>query len=210
VDDLISRGNGAVPFGTRLGAYADFNTPRYGKWSYVFGGYVFQQGLEDYSGYLTVGANWNPRESVTLSLNLTPQWSNDWVLWESGNLFGSYSERRLAFDFNVDWIPAPRHELRMRWQWIGIQAEPQQALRSDARGELRSSADQLQSFTVSNLGVQLRYRYEIGPLSDLYFVYGRGGFSLMREEERGVGGLFGSMFDVRDADQLLLKVRYRM
>ncbi|NJO13550.1 MAG: hypothetical protein HC872_08885 [Gammaproteobacteria bacterium] len=53
--------------------------------------------------------------------------------------------------------------------------------------------------------MQLRYRYEIGPLSDLYFVYGRGGFSLMRDEEQGVGNLFGSMFDVRDADQLLVE-----
>jgi hypothetical protein len=210
VDDLISRGNGPVRFGTRLGAFVDFSTPRYGNWSYVFGGYLFQQGVKDYSGYLNLGAAWNPRDNLTLRLLLTPQWSDDWVLWEGGNLFGSYSERRLSFDFNLDWIPAPRHELRMRWQWIGIQAEPQRALRSDARGELQPVAETLSPFTVSNLGMQLRYRYEIGPLSDLYFVYGRGGFSVMRDEEQGVGNLFGSMFDVRDADQLLLKIRYRM
>ncbi|NJO13549.1 MAG: hypothetical protein HC872_08880 [Gammaproteobacteria bacterium] len=136
MDDLISRGNGPVRFGTRLGAFVDFSTPRYGNWSYVFGGYLFQQGVKDYSAYLNVGAAWNPSETLTLRLLLTPQWSDDWVLWEGGNLFGSYSERRLSFDFNLDWIPAPKHELRMRWQWIGIQAEPQRALRSDARGEL--------------------------------------------------------------------------
>ena len=28
----------------------------------------------------------------------------------------------------------------------------------------------------SNLGVQLRYRYEFAPLSYLYVVYGRGGY----------------------------------
>jgi hypothetical protein len=145
-----------------------------------------------------------------VGLTLTPQWSNDWVLWEQDTLFGSYSERRISLDFKLDWIPAPRHELRMRWQWIGIQAEPQRVLRSNARGELLPVNETLQPFTVSNLGVQLRYRYELGPLSDLYFVYGRGGFSLMREQERTVGGLFGSMFELRDADQLLLKIRYRM
>lgn len=210
VDDLISRGNGDVRFDKRLGAFIDFSTPRYGEWSYFFGSYLFQQGVKDYSAYFTVGGTWNPRETVTLGLAVTPQWSDDWVLWERDNLFGSYSERRLSFDFKLDWIPAPRHELRMRWQWIGIQAEPQQALRSDARGELRPVAETLAPFNVANLGVQLRYRYEIGPLSDLYFVYGRGGFSLARDEDQGVGNLFGSMFDVRDADQLLLKVRYRM
>jgi hypothetical protein len=146
---------------------------------------------------------------VTMALALTPQWSDDWLLWDSANLFGSFSERRLDLDFRLDWIPAPRHELRMRWQWIAIQAEPQQAYRSDARGELRAAPEVLAPFTVNNLGVQLRYRYEIGPLSDLFFVYGRGGFRFM-QDERDVGELFGNMLDVRDADQLLVKIRFRM
>ena len=210
IDDLISRGNGVVQLDRRAGAYMDVNTPRYGKWAYLFGGYVFQQGIKDYSAFVQLGVSWYPSDAVTLGLTLIPEWSNDWLLWQRDNLFGSFSERRLDFDFRVDWIPAPRHELRMRWQWIGIEAEPQRALRSDARGQLSNAPDQLSAFTVSNLAMQLRYRYEIGPMSDLFFVYGRGGFNFMRDDERSLGGLFGSMFDVRDADQLLVKIRYRM
>ncbi len=67
---------------------------------------------------------------------MLPQYSDDWLLWEQGNLFGTYRARRLDFDFRLDWIPAPRHELRIKWQWIGIEAEPRQAWRTDANGEL--------------------------------------------------------------------------
>ena len=68
----------------------------------------------------------------------------------------------------------------------------------------------LAPFTVNNLGLQIRYRYEIGPLSELFLVYARGGFDLLRDDERSVGDLFGDMSDVRDADQFLVKVRYRL
>jgi hypothetical protein len=64
--------------------------------------------------------------------------------------------------------------------------------------------------TVNNLGLQIRYRYEIGPLSELFLVYARGGFDLLRDDEHSVGELFGHMSDVRDADQFMIKMRYRL
>ncbi len=70
--------------------------------------------------------------------------------------------------------------------------------------------DPLGPLTVSNLGLQLRYRYEFRPQSELFLVYGRGGFNVLEDDRRGLGSLFGDMSDVRDADQFLLKVRYRL
>ncbi len=52
VDDLISRGNGPVQLETRYSLYADFTSPRVGNWQYLVGAYVFQQGVQDYSGRL--------------------------------------------------------------------------------------------------------------------------------------------------------------
>jgi hypothetical protein len=40
-------------------------------------------------------------------------------------------------------------------------------------------------------------------------VYARAGFDLLTDGDRGVDALFGDMSDVRDADQFLVKVRYR-
>jgi Domain of unknown function (DUF5916) len=210
VDDQISRGNGPVNLDARIGAYMDLTSPRYGKWQYSVGGYLFQQGVEDYSEWLQFVAAWYPTDKLTLRLDLLPQYFDDWLLWEQDNLFTSYRARRLDFDFRLDWIPAPRHELRIKWQWIGIDADPRTAYRTDADGDLIETADPIQPFTVSNLGLQVRYRYEIGPLSELFLVYGRGGFDLLTDDERTVSELFRSMTDVRDADQFMIKIRYRL
>lgn len=210
VDDLLSRGNGPVRLNQRVGAYAEFISPRAGDWVYTAGGYLFQQGVKDYAGFLYATAAWYPHENLTMRLTLQPQWSADWLLWDSANRFATYEARRLDFDFRLDWIPTPRHELRVKWQWIGIDAERKQVFRTDARGDLLRVAEDVPSFTVSSLGLQIRYRFEIGPQSDLFMVYGRGGFELMNEDERGVSRLFTDMSDVRDAEQFLIKVRHRL
>jgi hypothetical protein len=210
VDDLISRGNGPVQLDERGGAYFDVSSPRYERWQYGFGAYLFQQGVSDYSAYAQFFASWYPTEKLTLRLDLIPEYSDDWLLWETGNLFGSYRSSRLDYDFRLDWIPAARHELRVKWQWIGVDASPRQAYRTDAGGNLVASADTIAPFTVSNLGLQIRYRYEIGPQSELFLVYGRGGFDLLRDDDRDLPQLFRDMTEVRDADQFLVKVRYRL
>lgn len=210
VDDLISRGNGPVELNSRVGAYFDVASPRFGDWQFTFGGYLFQQGVEDYSGWLQFVAAWYPTEKLTLRLDLLPQLADDWLLWENGNLFGSYEAERLDFDFRIDWIPAARHELRVKWQWIGVDADPRNAYRTDAAGRLLRTDDRIAPFTVNNLGLQIRYRYEFAPQSELFIVYGRGGFQVMNDDERDVGALLHAMSDVRDADQFLLKVRYRL
>jgi hypothetical protein len=210
VDDLISRGNGPVQLDERAGAYFDTTSPRFGDWQLTFAGYLYQQGVQDYSTRLQLMTAWYPTEKLTLRLDLLPYYFDDWLLWERDNLFGSYRGARLDYDLRVDWIPAPRHELRVKWQWIGIDAEPRTAYRTDADGNLLAVAEPLAPFSVNNLGLQIRYRYEIGPLSELFLVYARGGFDLLRDDEHSVGDLFGHMSDVRDADQFMIKMRYRL
>ena len=210
IDDLISRGNGPVQLDDRVSVYFDTTSRRFGDWQLTFGGYVYQQGVRDYSTRLELATAWFPTEKLTVRIDLLPYYFDDWLLWEGGNLFGSYRGKRLDYDLRVDWIPAPRHELRVKWQWIGIDAEPRTAYRTDAAGNLSAVADPVAPFTVNNLGLQIRYRYEIGPLSELFLVYARGGFDLLREDERSVGDLFGHMSDVRDADQFMIKMRYRL
>jgi len=210
VDDLISRGNGPVRLDNRASAYVDVTTPRFGDWQFTFGSYVFQQGVEGYSGWLQFLAAWYPTEKLTLRLDLLPQYSDDWLLWQNDTLFGSFRAERLDFDFRLDWIPAVRHELRVKWQWIGIDAELRRAYRTDAAGNLLPVNEPIAPFTVNNLGLQIRYRYELGPMSELFLVYARGGYNFIDDDERGVTELFRDMTDVRDADQFLIKFRYKL
>jgi hypothetical protein len=75
-------------------------------------------------------------------------------------------------------------------------------------GEALASTDVVDDFSVRNLGFQIRYRYELGPLSYLYVVYGRGGFE-QDDEAQGTGRLLRDSFRLRDDEQLLVKLSYR-
>ena len=46
------------------------------------------------------------------------------------------------------------------------------------------------------------------PMSDLYVVYGRGGAGY-QDEGRPLAHLLGDAVDLRDADQVLVKLSYR-
>ena len=210
VDDLISRGNGPVQFDDRLHAYADFVTPRFGDWQ-----------LDDGRVPVPAGSAGLHRAPAAVGRLVSDRKADDAgrpaaLLLRRLAAVGRRQPVRLVpgrapgFCPRADWIPAPRHELRVKWQWIGIDAESRAAYRTDAAGRLFPTAETLAPFTVNNLGLQIRYRYEIGPLSEVFLVYARGGFHLLQDDDRSVGDLFGDMSDVRDSDQFLVKVRYRL
>jgi hypothetical protein len=63
-------------------------------------------------------------------------------------------------------------------------------------------------FALRNLGFQVRYRYELAPLSDLFIVYARGG-SLFEQNGLDATDEFRNAFDLRNNEQLLVKLSYR-
>jgi len=71
-----------------------------------------------------------------------------------------------------------------------------------------ASNDAVPDFSLRNLGFQIRYKYELAPLSDIYVAYVRGGFGF-DEFSQGVGGLLGDAFSLRDTEQFLVKLSYR-
>ena len=99
----------------------------------------------------------------------------------------------------------------MRLETIGLDAQRAQAWRVAADGTPVASAEAIPDFGLRNLGFQIRYRYELAPLSYLYIAYVRGG-SLF-EEDIAVASMrrseFIDAFDLRDSEQLLVKLSYR-
>ena len=55
----------------------------------------------------------------------------------------------------------------------------------------------------------MRYRYKLGPLSDVFAVYSRGGFERETLGDDSLGGVFGDAFALDNDDQFLIKVAYR-
>ena len=63
-------------------------------------------------------------------------------------------------------------------------------------------------FALSRLTAQLRYRWEIAPLSDLFIVYTRGS-NLPGRVDDGFGDLFQDALDEPVIDYFVIKLRYR-
>jgi hypothetical protein len=131
-----------------------------------------------------------------------------WLVWQRDNLIGSFDARELHFNAGFNWTLGSRQELRLKLQAIGLNARVGQGYRIDAAGNAVASDDPLDDFSVRSFGVQIRYRYELAPLSYLYIVYGRGGYEQDAFSD-AAARLVHDSFRLRDDEQLLVKLSYR-
>ncbi|MDB9822586.1 DUF5916 domain-containing protein, partial [Deltaproteobacteria bacterium] len=208
-DDLISRGNGLVYRNDRLNTTLSYSTQRRGMWRKSLELGVFQEGYDDWGMSLEGSVSLYPHENLTVDFNLKPLWSRDWLIWLQGDQLASFSRRQLSTDIGATWFPAEQHEVRLRAQWLVINADLEQAFRIGSESRLVPANDSINDFAAINFGLQFRYRYEIGPLSDFYFVYSRGGLNYIENPDESTLGLFGTSTSLRNSDQILVKLRYR-
>jgi hypothetical protein len=67
--------------------------------------------------------------------------------------------------------------------------------------------DLFESFEVSELAFQARYRYELGPLSEVFLVYSRGGGIKVDGEGIGFQETFRRSLNEPTAERLLFKIK---
>jgi hypothetical protein len=210
-DDLITRGNGIVDVPEKVFLYWERFRPRQGRWSMFGNVRAFAEGLEGVEGMgAEVGFEPTLHLSDTLAIQgeFSYQHNPDWLLWRGSNLLGTFESDFARVGANLQWQIGTRQELRIKLETIALDARAQQAWRVAPDGRPVASLDPIDDFSLSNLGLQIRWRYELAPLSDLYVVYGRGGGAFL-DESRSLADLLGDATELRDADQLLIKVSYR-
>ena len=128
-------------------------------------------------------------------------------------MFSYFSNRRYdrkqldsSLDFNANF--SQKQELRFRFQWLAIDAHARNQYQLDDLGNLNRTDENLEDFSLSNTALQIRYRYQIGPLSNIFVVYSRGA-SVFNENHEGIGSLFDPGFSNVNSDVFLIKVRYK-
>ena len=104
------------------------------------------------------------------------------------------------------------NQIKLSFQWAGVKAYEQARFvvpENDGALQTVVQADQQRNrFTVSLLTTQLRYRWEIAPLTDFYVVYNRGN-QLPPTEEDHFSDLLGDAFNDPIINALVVKLRYR-
>jgi hypothetical protein len=211
-DDRILRGNGILRTPASFNSFYERNMSRKGNWELYGNLGLSNGGIGPDHRKVGYNAQVKPTYFVSDALNVfvlgyvesTP----NWMVWQHDDLLGTFDERALEIDAGVNWTIGDRQELRVKLQAIGLDAKLKQAWRADADGTAVAVADPIDDFSLRNLGFQVRYRYELAPLSDLYVVYGRGGY-MLDEFSQDPNQQLRDAFSLRDSEQLLVKVSYR-
>jgi len=210
VDDIFTRGNGPVTLPPVSFFYLSYFNPPTGVLRYV-ATVVPIQGL-------TSGWGWEVQlqpalyfsERLVAKFYFDYQQQPNYMIWQgTGNLVSTFEYRQLIARAGLEWYPADHHELRALLQWAGGVGKSPQPYRPDETGNLHVTADEVPEFSFSDVALQVRYRWEFRPRSDLYVVYTRGGDFGAEDSQRNLPSLFSAGWKQETASQFLVKVRYR-
>ena len=118
-----------------------------------------------------------------------------------------------AHALSASYFLTARQEVRFSMQWAGIRANEQNYWEiplDEGFPEMidRPLAEADADFGISQLSAQLRYRWEIAPLSDLFVVYTRGS-KLVTGDEDDFEDFFRDALTEPLVDLFVVKLRYR-
>ena len=133
------------------------------------------------------------------------------MVYQGANNFGAYHGTEIQPKLNLTWFLAAAHQLRFSIQWAAVRADERGFYAVPAGdGELVPATRTREShdINISQLTMQLRYRWEIAPLTDLYVVYNRGN-SLLSDESEPFADMFSNAFEDPVIDTAIIKLRYR-
>lgn len=209
-DDRITRGNESYFRPAKYKAGLRYESPRGND--FVFSAKVYA-GTED-TGELYYGAFIRPElyltETLTLGGRVGFKKYREWLLWDSEvSQLAGYETDRYSGDIRLDWYPSNRQEVRVKFQWIGLDAEVINSYQLDNSGDLQTSGTESSSFSISDTAFQIRYRYQLAPLSDIFLVYSRGGFFGSDSGDKGPRTLFNEGWSGVQVESLIAKIRYR-
>jgi len=119
--------------------------------------------------------------------------------WIRGKQLGSFSKDQVTATIGMNWFPAEGHEIRLRTQWYTINAKAEQSYNIGANGRLVMDNVLIKDFAATSFALQLRYHYEIAPMSDLYICYSRGGYDYIENPDQDTVGLLGNSTKLRDS-----------
>jgi len=208
VDDRISRENGLVNtgFGTRIGInYSSTSNKRFRIDGYLrkYDNYAVDS---EYS--LFIRPSYYFQDNYNLSVGVNYRYSNDWLNWLDKDLFGRYKRKLVNSTLEFNAIFSHKHELRLRFQWIGLNANANAQYQLNNNGNLEITHESINDFSISNTALQLRYKYEIKPLSNIYVVYTRGS-KYSNEISENLFSLFDNGINQITSNNFLIKFRYQ-
>ena len=207
-DDLLTRGNNVV----NLDKGFDLDVLYFGqstsKFRYHIHNTIFDRTVSGKGFSLHAHPSYRFTDNYILTTGIWYQQSDNWLIWKNGNQLNAFDKKSLTARVNFDAIIDDKQDVSIKFEWIALRAKGKNVYDVADNGNLNKQAQIANDFSLSDVAMQIRYRYEIAPLSNVYLVYSRGG-STNINEDKPFSSLFSPGWDKRDGDNLSLKVRYQ-
>ncbi len=213
IDDLNSFGNGSYKVTERSQASLDFATDTSARMSYKLGGGYDEERLGGDSFNGSLGFSWRPVDRMNVEASVKYSDRRGWLLHQGGQDFTSFSAKQWQPTLTLEYYFSARQQFRISAQWVGIKAREQDFyLIPDNAGRLLRSTKPpgpADDFAISDMVIQIRYRWELAPLSDLFIVYTRASDITRSLGEESFGDLLDTAWNTPIGNQLVVKLRYR-
>ncbi len=209
-DDRITRGNGIAAYSSGYWSYAEYRSPRGDQFNYFAAVEAEYNPEQEFAWKLSFGPEVYATDSLTLGSFFSLGRKEHWLIWDSvPDQLAGYDAVFFDMNLGLDWYPSDRHEVRIKFQWVGIDAEVVNGYLLDDAGRLIVSDLSSSDFSLSDTALQLRYRFQIAPLSDIFLVYSRGGYYESQSGDEGPGKLLREGWEDTMVETLIAKIRYR-
>lgn len=215
----ITRKNVDFPFVKRNGSFSfnlDYESPSYGSWEYDWRvGYETADKYKTWSSegyerrFAKIAGSIYPIDDFKLGWEFRVREEDEWLNWIKDNELAVYDLTQKIISINANWFKGYKHEIRLKSQFVALEAESPISLISDKAGYLYNHNSIVKPFTDGITSFQVRYKYEIAPLSYIYLVYTKGGRVYDDENERNTSDVFKDPWKNPDNEIFSLKFRLK-
>ena len=214
----ITRKNIDFPYVKKNGSFSfnlDYESPSYGTWEYDWRiGYETSNKYETWSSegyerrFAKIAGSLYPIDDFKLGWQFRVREEDEWLNWIEGNELAVYDLTQNIISVNANWFRGSKHEIRLKSQFVALKAENPISLISDKAGYLYDHDSNVKPFTDGITSFQVRYKYEIAPLSYIYLVYTKGGRIYDDMNERNTSDVF--MDPWKNPDNEIFSLKFRL
>jgi hypothetical protein len=213
VDDRSSRGDGSFRLPSRIGGELQWSSDRSRPISYLIGISNSQEDLKRSNIRTSAGVTWQPTDRFYFDNEVNYRDRNSWLIRSGPGVMTAFTAHELSNKISANYFFSPAHQLRMSMQWTGVKAPESKHYRVEQEQissltRIDKPTAESEDFTVSTMSFQVRYQWEIAPLSDLFVIYTRGS-NVDSDYGADFSDLFQTAWSDTLSDTLVAKLRYR-
>ena len=199
----------------KISITADYEAINYKFWTYDWrvsfdksDKYDTWDSKGNHKKFFKIAGSFFPNDFIKINTQFRIKEESEWLNWIDSNNLATYDLSQKTISIDMNWFKGNKHEIRLKSQFVALQADNPRSLASDTNGYLRQSNNEVKSFTKGIASFQLRYKYEIAPLSYLFVVYSKGGDDYDDETDRGTSSILKSPW--QNPSDELFSIKFRL